>query len=501
MQIICISRGSQSQGEEFAKTLAKKLDYECVSREQLLEEATRRRIPVGKLETSIVKPHIFGEKLAHELEHYKALSTSILCEKALQGNNIVYHGRTGHLLLPGINHVLKLRIVSEIESRIIYITEKLQLPRDKAKRYLEQIDEDRRRWVKTFYNIEWDVYTLYDVILNLSYISAPNAASVICSMAQLPEFQATPASINNLKDLLLASRSRLALYSDRRTSNLNVGIKANNGILYIIYPHQLADKIETINDILHDIEGAGEIVYTKAQTNILWIQEDFNVSEESYRKVLSLANGWDAAIELLKLVPSENAESLPASPKDDTAVTESWRESGIIDESEDLGPGVFPDLSGIYEKLIRDGRAGGEKTLISSEKALLNTIDRSSNYRLIVFDNVFLSKGEAARKRTLQEWSNALMDTFKTPVVTLNELKFKYQFGYRQLTPMILYAILTSLIVYCLFHFNAQIIEFLSVSDTSAKIITTVCIVAFVPLFAQLYGSFVGLLLKLFRFD
>jgi Cytidylate kinase-like family len=98
MQIICVSKGSQSRGEDFAKKLSEKLGYACIGREQILEEATARRIPIGKLETAIIKPGIFSEQLARELEHYKALATSILCEKALKGN-IVYHGRTGHLLL------------------------------------------------------------------------------------------------------------------------------------------------------------------------------------------------------------------------------------------------------------------------------------------------------------------------------------------------------------------------------------------------------------------
>ena len=84
MQLICISRGSQSRGEEFAKKLAAKLGYECLGREYLLEEATRLKIPVGKLETAIIKPHIFSESLALELEHYKALATYLLCQKALQ---------------------------------------------------------------------------------------------------------------------------------------------------------------------------------------------------------------------------------------------------------------------------------------------------------------------------------------------------------------------------------------------------------------------------------
>ena len=113
MQIITISRGSQSYGKDFAKNLADKLGYLCLSREEILEEATRQRIPIGKLETAIIKPHIFSEELALELEYYKALATSILCEKALS-NNIVYHGRTGHLLY------LELIIYSRSELLLIW---------------------------------------------------------------------------------------------------------------------------------------------------------------------------------------------------------------------------------------------------------------------------------------------------------------------------------------------------------------------------------------------
>ena len=158
MQIISISRGSQNFGLEFARALANKLGYECVSREDLLEEATRQRIPIGKLETAIVKPHVRTEKLAAELEHYKALVTSILCEKALD-HDIVYHGRTGHLLLPGIDHILRIRVVSDFEQRISTVMEKLSLSRKKAKQYIEAVEEDRRKWVRQFYNVDWDVFT------------------------------------------------------------------------------------------------------------------------------------------------------------------------------------------------------------------------------------------------------------------------------------------------------------------------------------------------------
>jgi len=500
MQVICVSRGSQSQGEEFASNLAAKLDYKCLGREQLLEEATRHRIPIGKLETAIIKPHTFTEKLALELEHYKALATSILCEKALKGN-VVYHGRTGHLLLPGIDHIMKLRVVAEEECRIQNVMQKLQLPRPKAKRYLEQVDDDRRRWVKKFYNVEWDVFTLYDLVVNLSHVNANNAASAICNMAQLPEFQATPASIKSLRDLYLASRARLMLASDRKTSSMNVKVKANDGVIYITYPIQQANKIDTINDVLHNLKDAREIVYTKAQTNILWIQEAYNSTDNSYGNVLSLANTWDAAVELLKLAPESSEEVLVPCEEAGDEAPETWRETGIIDEGEDLGGKDASGMAKIYENLIKDGRAGGKRRIAGNQKTLLNAIDPSANYRLIIFDNAFLSKGASARKRMLQEWSNSLSDTLKIPIVSMDEIQHKYKFGPRQLVRLILSTGLTALIVFLVFNFGPQIVSFLSNSDPKSRVMAMICIVIFVPSFAFLYGSATGLFLKLIKLE
>lgn len=500
MQIICISRGSQSRGEEFSKKLAANLGYECISREQLLEEATRQRIPIGKLETVIIKPHIFNEKLALELEHYKALATSILCEKALK-RSIVYHGRTGHLLLPGINHILKLRVVTEQESRIQHAMQKLQLPREKAKRYLEQVDDDRRKWVKTFYNVEWDVFTLYDLVINLSQVNVDNAATAICAMAQLPEFQATPASINTLKDLYLAVRARLLLATDRRTANMNIKVRVSDRVIYITYLIQQVKDAAVINEILQSLKDAREIVCTEAQSNILWIQEKFDVNDHSYADVLSLAKKWDAAVELIKLNTESNSELISAPEKNQGVVSETWRQTGIIEDGEEVTSAQLADMSNIYEKLINDGRAGGKRTVTGCRKDLISSIDRSLNYRLIILDNIFLSKGSSIKKRLLQEWTTLINDSLKIPVISLSEIQSKYKFGPKQFIKMILYSVLTALIVFLLFRFNPQIISLVSQPVSKMRIISTICIVLFIPFFAYLYGTATKLFLKMLKLE
>jgi hypothetical protein len=56
-------------------------------------------------------------------------------------------------------------------------------------------------------------------------------------------------------------------------------------------------------------------------------------------------------------------------------------------------------------------------------------------------------------------------------------------------------------VVYLLFLFNPQVINFLSKASTESRVIATICILAFVPIFAQLYSTVTGLLLKLIKLE
>lgn len=500
MKIIAISRGSQSYGEEFAKKLATKLGYLCISREEILEEATRQRIAIGKLETAIIKPHIFSEELALELEHYKALATSILCEKALS-NNILYHGRTGHLLLPGIDHILKIRVIADMESRIEIVMRKLGLSRAKTKQYIDQLEQDRKKWVKQFYNVDWDVSSLYDLVINLSNMNVENAATAVCSMAQLPEFQVTPAITKALQDLHLASKSRLLLAMDKRTSNMNIKVRVSSGIVYVTYLVQQAKEAEMISEVLTQLKEAKEIICTEAETNILWVQEAFDPQDSSYNDVLRLASTWDAAVELLQMTPSDTLEQFTQVDEKKERGTESWRETGIMEDKEEPDTNELNGTSKIYEKLINDGHAGGKRMIHGSQKTLLNAVDRSIPYRLIVLDNMFTSKGHATQIRLLREWSNFIGDNLKIPVLSMEEIRSRYRFGYREFVRMTSSAVLTALVVLLIFQFDQEIFSLLSREGFGWRILATICVFAFIPFFAYLYSTVTSLFFKMIKFE
>jgi len=131
MPLIFISSESKGARRRLAEDLAKRLGYDCLCREDLIEEAIKAGIPVGKLEMAMVKSPAMSERVARQKERYLAFITSQLCERALKGD-FVYHGRAGHMLLQGISHILKVRLVVDNETRVAEAIEQLRLSRDKA---------------------------------------------------------------------------------------------------------------------------------------------------------------------------------------------------------------------------------------------------------------------------------------------------------------------------------------------------------------------------------
>ena len=137
MQIICVSKGTHGGGQELATSLSEKMGYACLSRDQLHEAATAEGIQAGKLEMAMVRGRGFSQRLALERDHYLAFSRAYISERALDGS-IVYHGRTGHLLLPGVRNIFRIRVVQDLDYRVRHVMEEMNLERPKALRYIQE---------------------------------------------------------------------------------------------------------------------------------------------------------------------------------------------------------------------------------------------------------------------------------------------------------------------------------------------------------------------------
>lgn len=502
MQVICISRGTFDGGRRLAERLAAQLGYTCLSREEVTDAATGAGIPVGQIEMAVVRRRPLSEAMALQKDRFRAWVTASLCERALAGG-LVYHGRAGHLQLPGAPNVLRVRTIMDADMRIALTERRLGLGPEKAEEYNEQVDEDRHRWVRTIYNRDWQAPELYDLLINLSHLSPDNAASVVLATAQLPEFQASPAGEQALRDLLLAARCRLALGEHTATRQVDAKVTAEKGSVLVTYPPRNDDRAREVAQIIEKIQGVNEVVCTMASTNLLWIQEAFEGEEASLPQVLAIAGKWNAAVELIQLRDLPREQGLLEDPvtHPGQAGAEDQDFGGILDEDADTGGLDDTGISRLNHRLISAGRAGGVREVRGGARELVESLDRTLPYNLVIVGRVFLSKGEAVRKRLSRDLASQLAESLKTPVINADELTSRFLFGRTEWLKMIGFAAMAALIFGVLFSHQQELIAFLTAQGNLAGALRAGALIVILPAFAYCYGNFTHYLLRLFKFE
>ncbi len=258
MPIITINRGSYSRGKAVAEKLAQKLGYECISRDILLDASEEFNIPEMKLVRALHDAPSVLERFKHGKERYISYIYSALLQYARK-DNIVYHGLAGQFFLRNIPHVLKVRIIANIQDRVKEEMRRENISADKALSILMKDDEERHNWGLQVYGTDTHDSKLYDMILRIDRLSVCDAVNIISKTVQKPAFQATPESLKLVKDLALAAKVKATLAEIAP----KVQVVADNGTVFIgrINGDSVnADKIFKIKSVAEQIEGASEVI-------------------------------------------------------------------------------------------------------------------------------------------------------------------------------------------------------------------------------------------------
>jgi len=161
MSIITISRGSYTHGKEIAEKVAQKLGYECIAREILIEASKHFNVPEAKLVNAIKNAPSFLDRFTYGKEKYIAYIQAAILQH-LKKDNVVYHGFAGHFFVKDVPHVLKVRIIANLEERIKLVMEREKISREKAIKFIERVDKERSKWALHLYGIDTQDPSLYD---------------------------------------------------------------------------------------------------------------------------------------------------------------------------------------------------------------------------------------------------------------------------------------------------------------------------------------------------
>ncbi|RLB97102.1 MAG: cytidylate kinase-like family protein [Deltaproteobacteria bacterium] len=258
MAIITISRGSYSKGKEVAEKVAKCLGYECVSREVLLDASDRFNIPEVRLVRAIHDAPTILERFGRKKQAFLAYIRYSLARR-VQQDNVVYHGLAGHLLLSGIPHLLKVRIIASLEDRVKSEMQREGVSEHEARTLIIRDDQERRKWTQALSGLDpWDS-ALYDLVIHIRELTVDDAVNFICEAAQLAPFETTPEAKQKMDDLVAACELKAALVNEYP----DVGVICKYGTVLIYtksgerVQHKVRDRARKLAqkiDGIHHIE-------------------------------------------------------------------------------------------------------------------------------------------------------------------------------------------------------------------------------------------------------
>jgi cytidylate kinase len=279
MPIVTISRESYTQAKEVAEAAARKLGFRCISREVLIEASEEFNVPEVKLLQAIRDAPLALDRFTFGKERYTAYIRVALLQQ-FQGDNVVYHGLAGHHLVEEIPHVLKVRIIGDLEDRVKTVMRRAEIfgqaasamkgisvpgikrsgkprsiSREKALRILEEIDEARRKWGLHLYGVDTQDPSLYDLVIHIGRLSIDDAADLICRAAGTDRFRATAESQRAMDDLLLAARIKGNLV-DRHP---RIIVTAHDGAVYVALESGTSGEAEAIRDAVSQTSGVEKV--------------------------------------------------------------------------------------------------------------------------------------------------------------------------------------------------------------------------------------------------
>ncbi len=223
--IITISRGSYSRGKEVAEALAKRLGYECVSRDILLETCQEFAIPEIRLIKALHDAPSILERFQYGKERYISYFRSAFLAHMAK-DDIVYHGLAGHFFLQDIAHVLKVRILANMEDRVREEMKRENCSEEEARYLLKKDDDERRRWGLALYGKDtWDA-SLYDMVLHIDVLQVEDVVDILHDMIGKGRFATTPESVEMLRErtLLANIHAHVVNFAPRVTVAVEDGV-------------------------------------------------------------------------------------------------------------------------------------------------------------------------------------------------------------------------------------------------------------------------------------
>ncbi|HXC52370.1 MAG TPA: cytidylate kinase-like family protein [Candidatus Limnocylindrales bacterium] len=213
-RVVCISYTDGAGAEPVGHRVADQLGYRYVNEEIILEASRMARVDPA-LVTAAEKKQSFFDRLLDSLasaqqtlgpaalaagfavpivpevtttrpadkEDLRTLIRAVIHEVGKQGNAVIA-AHAASLALAGRSGVMRVLLTAPDDVRARRIATERGLSQEDAAEAIARGDSGRREYLRTFYEVDDESPTRYDVVLNTEVLTAEQAASIIVTVAR-----------------------------------------------------------------------------------------------------------------------------------------------------------------------------------------------------------------------------------------------------------------------------------------------------------------------------
>jgi cytidylate kinase len=263
MAIVTVSHEMGSGGSEIGTALAERLGYRYVDQDMISQAARQYGVGEEKLSQIDETKPSFVERFDVETRRYITVLQSALLDVAEQ-DNVIIMGRGGQVLLRGIAHVLRLRVMAPFDMRVKRVMKKMagQMGETVDVRTTAEMvrrnDQEKFGRMRYLYDVDWSDPALYEVVLNTEKLSPDAGVELALGLLRRPELAATESARQMVRDRALASRIRTALAAHPETRKYRINVEADRGVVQL----EGTAALERASEVARTVPG---VVDVKAQ--------------------------------------------------------------------------------------------------------------------------------------------------------------------------------------------------------------------------------------------
>ena len=215
MSLITVTTSIGCGAMSVSQKVAEGLKLELYDDEQLQQEAFNMGYSTEDLKGFDEKaPGLFDRLLRRRPEIYNELMAAVIYEVAHRDEGIIIgHGAT--YFLKDFSCALHLRMHTSAQFRIRRLVDQLKISPDTALNMIKNRDNELKVFLDFLFQIDWNDFSLYDLVINVDKLGIDAAAEMIVNLAQAESIQeCSLTALESMEKLSLLKKVEAAVMKD-----------------------------------------------------------------------------------------------------------------------------------------------------------------------------------------------------------------------------------------------------------------------------------------------